>query len=153
MKKKKNSGFSLIELMVVVGIIGILASMAIPRFQEFQAKARQSEAKTNLNYIATLQEAYFDDPVSGNSYFGGVTVNGDTCNTAAALGFSPSPCNKLAYSYEITAGMAPAPTHNTVATEFNNLVYMCSTGTDATGDQWRIDQSRNLTHPRSGMSC
>ncbi len=45
---RKNNGFSLVELMVVVAIIGILASIAVPNFQRFQARARQSEAKTNL---------------------------------------------------------------------------------------------------------
>ena len=45
---KKNSGFSLVELMVVVAIIGILASIAVPNFQRFQSRARQSEVRTNL---------------------------------------------------------------------------------------------------------
>ena len=46
-----NKGFSLVELMVVVAIIGILAALAVPRFTVFQVKARQSEAKTNLNLV------------------------------------------------------------------------------------------------------
>ena len=45
---QKNKGFSLVELMVVVAIIGILASIAVPNFQRFQSRARQSEVKTNL---------------------------------------------------------------------------------------------------------
>lgn len=49
-----NKGFSLIELMVVVAIIAILASFAIPQYQSFQAKARQKEGLTLLNsfYVA-----------------------------------------------------------------------------------------------------
>ncbi|MCC6137669.1 MAG: pilin, partial [Bdellovibrionaceae bacterium] len=51
---KSNKGFSLIELMVVVAIIAILASFAIPQYQSFQSKARQKEGLTMLNsfYVA-----------------------------------------------------------------------------------------------------
>ena len=55
---KNNKGFSLVELMVVVGIIAVLAALAVPRFQVFQAKGKQTEAKTNLTYIYTLEESY-----------------------------------------------------------------------------------------------
>lgn len=48
---KTESGFSLIELMIVVAIIGILATIAIPNFNKFQAKAKQSEAKTALSNL------------------------------------------------------------------------------------------------------
>ncbi|WP_414645174.1 type IV pilin protein, partial [Candidatus Deferrimicrobium sp.] len=51
--KKGKKGFTLIELMIVVAIIGILAAIAIPNFLRFQAKSKQSEAKTNLGGIFT----------------------------------------------------------------------------------------------------
>lgn len=53
----RSSGFTLIELMIVVAIIGILAAIAIPNFSRFQAKAKQSEAKTNLKAIFTAKKA------------------------------------------------------------------------------------------------
>ena len=61
MKKLHNrrGGFTLIELMIVVAIIGILAAIAIPNFLRFQLKAKSSEAKTNLAAIRTAEESYF----------------------------------------------------------------------------------------------
>jgi len=55
---RSKKGFTLIELMIVVAIIGILAAIAIPNFLKFQAKSKQSEAKTNLGGIFTAETAY-----------------------------------------------------------------------------------------------
>ena len=59
--KKGKKGFTLIELMIVVAIIGILAAIAIPNFLKFQAKSKQSEAKSNLGAIFTGQTSYFGE--------------------------------------------------------------------------------------------
>ena len=58
-RKLGQAGFSLIELMIVVAIIGILATIAIPNFNRFQAKAKQSEAKSNLSGLYTAEKAFF----------------------------------------------------------------------------------------------
>ena len=55
---KSQKGFTLIELMIVVAIIGILAAIAIPNFLTYQLKSRQAEAKTNLQAIKTSEIAF-----------------------------------------------------------------------------------------------
>ena len=58
-KKRFNQrGFSLVELMVVVAIIGILASIAIPNYQKFRRKAQQSSAKSALSGIFTAERTF-----------------------------------------------------------------------------------------------
>ena len=59
MKQNNKSGFSLVELMVVVAIIGILSTIAVPNFQRFQARAKQTNAKTELAGIFTAQKAFY----------------------------------------------------------------------------------------------
>jgi type IV pilus assembly protein PilA len=55
---KSKKGFTLIELMIVVAIIGILAAIAIPNFLRFQLKSKTSEGKVNLAAIRTAEESY-----------------------------------------------------------------------------------------------
>jgi len=55
---RKERGFSLVELMIVVAIIAILAAIAIPAFMRFAMKSKTSEATGNLSAIRTCQEAY-----------------------------------------------------------------------------------------------
>jgi type IV pilus assembly protein PilA len=59
MFRKAARGFTLIELMIVVAIIGILASIAIPNFMRYQLRSKSSEAAVNLGAIKTSEIAYF----------------------------------------------------------------------------------------------
>jgi prepilin-type N-terminal cleavage/methylation domain-containing protein len=70
---RKNSGFTLVELLIVVAIIGILAAIAIPQFAAYRAKAYCSAVKSDLANMAITQEAYFTD---NNAYFAAGPVVG-----------------------------------------------------------------------------
>jgi type IV pilus assembly protein PilA len=106
MKTLRNQeGFTLVELMVVVAIIGILSAVAIPNFKKYQAKSKTSEAKLQLASIYSaetalqsdfdsfgtcLEDAGYVAPTQGNYYAlgfqadvaaanGNITTNGGTC--------------------------------------------------------------------------
>src|SRR5215471_10273434 len=91
----RKRGFTLIELMIVVAIIGILAAIAIPNFIRFQARSKQSEAKANLKSLFTAQRSYFQEKDMYVNYI----------NT---IGFAPERANR--YYYLQGTGGTPACT-------------------------------------------
>ena len=67
---KKNEGFTLIELMIVIAIIGILAAIAIPQFSAYRQRSYNAAAEADLRNAATAQEAYY---VDAQHYTGTIT--------------------------------------------------------------------------------
>ncbi len=61
MPVKSARGFTIVELLVVVVVIGVLASIAIPKFANQKEKAMLAQMKSDLRNLATAQEAYFYD--------------------------------------------------------------------------------------------
>ena len=109
--KKIAKGFTLIELMIVVAIIGILAAIAIPNFIKFQARSKQSEAKANLHALFTAEKAYFSSNDTYSTYVG-------------VIGFAPERGNRYQYNLNgvaVTASDTRTGTTPTTATTSDSI--------------------------------
>ncbi len=113
--RKSKKGFTLIELMIVVAIIGILAAIAIPNFLRFQLKSKSSEGKVNIAAVRTAEESYLAEfgnyvsataspnaiPGTGKAAF----VNVDGANAGFdQLGWSPE--GQVFFQYEVNYASA-----------------------------------------------
>ena len=113
-KIRNRKGFTLVELMIVVAIIGILAAIAIPNFLQFRLKAKTSEAKSNLGAIRSTEVAYFAEWnywVAGQSItpshagtLAGTKAALDTTTNFSILGFAPE--GAVFYSYQLQPNAA-----------------------------------------------
>lgn len=125
--KRTNKGFTLIELMIVVAIIGILAAIAIPNFLRYQAKTKQSEAKTNLSSIWTAQITYFGE---------------HDVYTSSLANLSWAAEGTTRYTYSIFAASNSAFTAMATA----------NIDTDATVDTWTINQTKILDNATNDVT-
>lgn len=129
-KNPKNSGFTLIELMIVVVIIGVLAAMAIPRFMSISTRNKQAEAKLILKQIYMNQRAYRQ---AGTGYY------------LPALAASAS--NRFALG-EITIEISPTARYTyTITGTDTSFVATATSGIlddDPILDIWQIDNGGKL---------
>lgn len=112
MKINKQTGFTLIELMIVVAIIGILAAIAIPSYQSHIAKTRRADAQGALLQLANVMERYYTE----QSPF---TYVGASLGSAATDIFaSQSPGTGTAF-YNLSISAAAANSYTLTATPTN----------------------------------
>ena len=123
-----RKGFTLIELMIVVVIIGILAALAIPRFMQATTKSKQSEAKQLLKQIYTMQRAYRQE-TGAYGCAGEIKAAGEVF---AVIGVEIQ--DNAKYSYEMTV-----PDNNHFSCEAT-----ANLDDDVAVDTWTIDQDGNL---------
>ena len=105
---KRQDGFTLVELMVVVAIIGLLSAVAVPNFKKYQAKAKISEAKLQLSALYTAEASFFSDY---NMYAHCLTYMGfdpgpEMANRYYAIGFvTPVAYEATAYGSAVNSGL------------------------------------------------
>lgn len=106
MKKNFNRGFTLIELMIVVAVVGILASIAYPSYRDSVLKGRRAEARTALTELLLQQERYM---TQANTYLAFTNVGGTTA--PANVPFKTFSGDTLAKTaYYLSASACPSST-------------------------------------------
>lgn len=96
---KRNLGFTLIELMIVVAIVGILAAIAFPSYMESVRKSRRADAKSTMLQVASQEERYYTE----NIKYGTLTEIGNTGAVTSAGGQHTVTVAKTDATYTITA--------------------------------------------------
>jgi prepilin-type N-terminal cleavage/methylation domain-containing protein len=132
---RDNHGFTLLELMIVVAIVGLLSTIAIPNFFGMQKRAKTTEAKSNLGALWSLQEAYF---IESETYANPSTQiaagQHDGSTGWAELGFYPKGTTR--YMYEVVSA--------------SNTAFLARASGDIDGDGsddvWTIDEVGELSH-------
>lgn len=89
---RSQGGFTLVELMVVVAIIGVLSAIAVPNFKKYQAKSKTSEAKLQLSAAYTAQQSFYSDydAYGGCLQYMGFNPTNEVAQRIYALGFGSS---------------------------------------------------------------
>ncbi|MBI5191547.1 MAG: prepilin-type N-terminal cleavage/methylation domain-containing protein [Nitrospirae bacterium] len=133
-----RAGFTLVELMIVVAIIGILAVIAIPNFFKYMAKSKQAEVKTNLKGIFTVEMSYFTEYNSFASEFNSLAwLPVGPYRYSYAMGGAPSGLDPP-FGAAVNCGTPAAGINGFTAVGWGNI------DSDLATDTWQITEDSDL---------
>lgn len=138
-----NKGFTLVELIIVVTIIGILAMIAVPSYLGQQSRAARTEAFKNLETLRLLEEQFFSENAAYPASAGVCAADNDNVAAIQANmpGFQPGTGLNFSYCVEMDVNLAGAATPNCFrARAFGN------TDSRVAGETFAIDCANNKTY-------
>lgn len=151
----KKAGFTIIELMIVVAIIAFLATISIPKYFNYYAKAKQAEVAINLSSLHTAQQAYYAEYGKYSTALMGPEGIGwqpQGKNFYYTYGFNV-PNAKEGIHYFV--GKLGASKENLGSTKADKETFIAAAAGDVSGnnkiDLWNIDQDRNLSNVQKGI--
>lgn len=130
MKVSNNSGFTLTELLIVVAIIAILASVGFPAYNEQMQKGRRADAKNMILQLASLQERYH----SNFGYYGSMTDLTGNATEDSDGGF-----------YSVTLACTPTAACTAASRSQRYTITATADTTDSNCGNFTYDQSGNIT--------
>lgn len=163
----KQAGFTLIELMIVVGIIGILVAIAAPNFQIYQAKSRQSEAKIALAAIYGAEKAFYSEYAAYAGSMEAIGYEPEGARRFYATGFAAAHSGTITgYSGVLTTASHPVLSNPFVCTGapatlgaqlvgdaqgFSVVSTGCIRDGQAVQDTWTINEVKVLSNSAIGI--
>jgi type IV pilus assembly protein PilA len=129
---KNAKGFSLIELLIVVAIIGIIAAIAVPNLLKSRQAANEASAIGSVRTIGTAQATYQSTTGKGKDFAGDLTVLAGQGLIDSTLGAAAT-SNKSGFTFQCT-GVSSASS-STSASYFDTIAYPQTTGTFGTGNR------------------
>ena len=150
-RKSKDKGFTLVELLIVVVVIGILAGIAVPMYLGQRTKSMQSEATANLQALRLLEEQYFAENACYYATGGppAACTNASFSGLAAVQGFLTKFNPGLDTSLKFTYCLKTVTVSGNVAAGFL-AVATGKSGTPVSGTKFCIDQNNNMN---AGAAC